>query len=489
MRDVTVPAGYGATTEATLRLAARADDSVIAELLGLSGATASERLTGMPTAGGWAATDGDPETAWITPFGRPIGPTLTVPVSATTVSTIELRQPTGDFSPITEITVGGTGADVAVAVPPADADGWSRIDVGALDVADEVRITITGADVLTTRDRRSNEIVALPAAVAEIRTDGADAVPLPTEVDLGCREVLTHRWRASIVRPRHRPDRRRARRRTDRDPSVPAARRRHRGLGRSSTRSGSRAGRVSRPDSTSTASCSLDLAMREPAAGGDVDVDVLDQERTSRTVRVAPCPTGCWVVLGEGLNDGWVAEIDGDRTRPRAARRRRVQRLAPAAVGRPPNGDVPMDRPAHRHDRAVAEPVRRRRVHRAGGRLPAPPRPSRPLVRRDWSGSAASVAPAGDGSGRDPWSPRSLPSSSPVLGGHWWRWPSASVPRRSAGPDCSAPRHWRSGWGAGRSCSGASCGTDRSRTPGGRARSRTFTARACSCSPCSPGRW
>ena len=71
VRDVTVPAGYGATTEVTLRLAARADDSLIAELLGLAGATASERLTGMPTAGGWAATDGDLETAWITPFGRP----------------------------------------------------------------------------------------------------------------------------------------------------------------------------------------------------------------------------------------------------------------------------------------------------------------------------------------------------------------------------------------------------------------------------------
>ena len=67
------------------------------------------------------------------------------------------------------------------------------------------------------------------------------------------------RWRASIVRPRYRADRRRARRRTDRGPSVPAAVAATSRAGAEPTRSGSRAGRVSRPDSTSTASCSSTL--------------------------------------------------------------------------------------------------------------------------------------------------------------------------------------------------------------------------------------
>ena len=268
VRDVTVPAGYDATIGATLRLAARADDSVIAELLGLSGATASERLTGMPTAGGWAATDGDPETAWITPFGRPIGPTLTVPVSTTTMSTIELRQPTGDFSPITEISISGAGGDVAVAVPPADADGWSRIDVGAIAVSGEVRITITGAEVRTTRDRRSNEIVALPAAVAEIRIDGAARYrsrPRSTWDAASCCRVD---GLASAVRPRHRPDRRRARRRTDRDPPC----RRHGG----EIHGGAQLDTIrieSRPGLETGVDVDrlvlLDLASREPVAGGD----------------------------------------------------------------------------------------------------------------------------------------------------------------------------------------------------------------------------
>ena len=170
-----------------------------------------------------------------------------------------------------------------------------------------VRITITGADVRTTRDRRSDEIVALPSAVAEIRADGADAVPIPTEVELGCHEVLTidgvpASFDLGTVRigavlagepivahpcPLHGGD-------------IAA------GAELDTIRIESRPGVETGLDVDRIVL--VDLAMREPAAGGDVGVDVLDQERTSRTVRVAPCPTGCWVVLGEGLNDGWVAD-------------------------------------------------------------------------------------------------------------------------------------------------------------------------------------
>ena len=311
VRDVTVPAGLGAVAEATLRLAARADDVVIADLLGLTGATASDRLMGMPASGGWAATDDDPETSWITPFGRPIGPTLTVPITTSTVSTIELNQPAGDFSPITELSVGGADGEVTVTVPPADADGWSHIDVGAIDVSGEVRITITGADVRTTRDRRSNEIVALPAAVAEVRPDGAVGVPLPTEIDLGCRELLsldgspatfgTGTVRIATLLAGEPVVAHACPGGGGEIPAAPQL-----DTVRLETRPGSETGLdVDRI-------VLLDRAMRGPAVGGAVDVDVIDQQRTSRTVRVGPCPDGCWVVLGEGLNDGWVAEIDGE---------------------------------------------------------------------------------------------------------------------------------------------------------------------------------
>ena len=438
VRDITVPHGHDAAAEVTVRLDARAADRVLAELLGLGGATASERLTGMPSAGGWAATDDDPATAWITPFGRPIGPTLTVPVSTTasnTISTIELLQPVGDFSPITELTVAGTDGAATVAVPAPDADGWSRVALDPIDVAGEVSITITGADVRTTRDRRSSEIVALPAAVAEIRADGVVVAPLPAEVALGCHELLTIDGTptefdlgtvdvAQLLAGEPLVAERSC---SDSDVAVPVAARA--GTIRIESRPGSETGldvdRVVLRDTT----------VRPSPAVAPVDVELLEQTRTSRSVRVAPCPVRCWIVLGEGLNDGWSARGRWRRPWRRPTRRRWVQRLEPSAVDCPAHRDVQMDPAAHRHDRTVAELARRRRVHRSGRLLSAPPPHRRhPSPATDRIGSRAQ-RPAGDGCWRAPRLPRRPDSFSPVRSGHCWRWPSPSVPRRWAGPD------------------------------------------------------
>ena len=67
----------------TVRLDQRATDAVLAELLGIDGPRASARLTGVPSAAGWAAADGDAATAWITPFGHVVGAALAVPSSST----------------------------------------------------------------------------------------------------------------------------------------------------------------------------------------------------------------------------------------------------------------------------------------------------------------------------------------------------------------------------------------------------------------------
>ena len=70
VREITVPAAQAFTPTVTVRLDQRATDAVLAGLLGITGAQASARLTGAPSAAGWSATDGDPATAWITPFGQ-----------------------------------------------------------------------------------------------------------------------------------------------------------------------------------------------------------------------------------------------------------------------------------------------------------------------------------------------------------------------------------------------------------------------------------
>ncbi len=77
VRELELPGGsLVRARRSRVRLDQRATDDVLAGLLGISGPTASRRLTGAPTAAGWAATDGDPATAWTTPFGGAVGATL-----------------------------------------------------------------------------------------------------------------------------------------------------------------------------------------------------------------------------------------------------------------------------------------------------------------------------------------------------------------------------------------------------------------------------
>ena len=55
------------------------------------------------------------------------------------------------------------------------------------------------------------------------------------------------------------------------------------------------------------------VVLAEADAGAAADatpaptVRVTSTSRTGRTVEVAPCPEGCWVVLGEGYNPAWTA--------------------------------------------------------------------------------------------------------------------------------------------------------------------------------------
>ena len=55
-----------------------------------------------------------------------------------------------------------------------------------------------------------------------------------------------------------------------------------------------------------------DAEVGSPALpGGRIDVELLRNDTRARDVQVAACPDGCWVVLGEGLNEAWSATADG----------------------------------------------------------------------------------------------------------------------------------------------------------------------------------
>ena len=86
--------------QVTVRLDQRAPDTVLADLLGISGPTASRRLTGTPTAAGWAAADGDPATRGRRRSAPPSAPRSTWSTTPRRTS-LELTQPSGEHSPIT----------------------------------------------------------------------------------------------------------------------------------------------------------------------------------------------------------------------------------------------------------------------------------------------------------------------------------------------------------------------------------------------------
>jgi len=313
IREFALPDRRSMTLAPTLRLDRRAPDTVLAAVLqpslGPALTTASARLTGAPRHAGMFATDGDVTTSWITPFDGAVGATLTIPLDGPVEGALDIVQPPGTYSTITEVEIGdGTSATV-LAVPPPDADGRSTLAVPAPVGGDRLLLTITGIDPTTTVDRRYGDVTTLPAAIAEVTAGGIEPVPLDDEALLGaeCRtDLLT----------------------LDGQP-VPVS-------------------------FTTTIGALLDgTAIAGAACGGSIDLDggahrlrsdarpagftvdrvvlgdaelpvgagtipvAIDRDGARhRVVTVAPCPDGCWLVLGEGYNDAWSAAAGGTSLGP-----------------------------------------------------------------------------------------------------------------------------------------------------------------------------
>ena len=303
VRDIELPAGAHVRPAVTVRLDQRATDGVLADLLGITGPRASDRLVGAASAAGWAAADGDPATAWTTPFSGAIGSTLDLTTDAE-LTTLTLTQPGGEHSPIAAIrlTAGTTVLDAVVPAP--DAAGTSVVTLPGALPAGPVQLEIMAVDPHVVLDRRYAEPVVLPAAIAEI--DVAARTVVPDRLDTGCRDDLVfarrrHRSRSASRRPSPTcsPASRSRRRRATparstlarRQPPVDdderdehRARRRPRRPGRPVAPTGQTAG-----------------------TGPTPTVEVRAQGRTSRDVTVDGCPDGCWLVLGEGHHDAWSA--------------------------------------------------------------------------------------------------------------------------------------------------------------------------------------
>ena len=316
----------------TVRLDQRADDAQLAALVGeAAGATASGHLTGAPRSGAASAFDGDPATAWITPFDGAVGARLVAEAAGTADDpTITITQPPGDFATITALRVEAGGSSLEAVVPPPDDTGTSTIDLPQPFDPGPVIITITQTDGATTVDRRFGDTVTLPAAIAELTGAGlptVDRAESARVADTSCRPGLLEidgrdvpvSFEATLGQL------------LDGEPvsatlcagplRLDAGEHRIASTGRAST--GLTVDRVVLTDRSPP-----------PAESSPIVVSVERDDPRARTLTVSGCVDGCWLVHGEGFNDAWSATVDGVSLGPPVARRRRVQRMA-SATGRP----------------------------------------------------------------------------------------------------------------------------------------------------------
>jgi arabinofuranan 3-O-arabinosyltransferase len=305
IREFTVPTDRDFNTGFTLRRDARASDEVLNRLAGTETATSNRRLTGDPRSTAAKAIDGDQTTAWTSPFSNVIGSTLQIPLDPSiAASSLVITQPVDQqHSTISRVTVklGGQSSDVDVPTP--DANGRSTISFPSAAGA-SLSLTIDDIVPRTTVDRRYAETTVLPAAISEIaspsivgprqvaaepvcRTDLVEIDGKPVGVSVN-QDAINRLLAGSAVtvQPCDSPT-----------VTLPAGRH-----------------LLSTTNGLSTGLDVDQIVMRDGqavGASGAQPVVAVTRTRTTRTATVSNCPDGCWLILGEGFNDGWKATTKG----------------------------------------------------------------------------------------------------------------------------------------------------------------------------------
>jgi arabinofuranan 3-O-arabinosyltransferase len=304
IREFMLPTSRNVAPSVTLRADARATDELLNTLDGMQLATSNRRLIGDPASAARFAVDGDPATAWTSPFSNVVGSTLDIPLDASVSTTsLDISQPSDDrHSTITRVVVTVGKVSTTVDVPPPDAQGRSSITLPASAGA-SMSLTVDAITPRTTIDRRYAEPTVLPAAITELATPALAATrPAPSapecrtdliDIDghpLGVLVTSATRGDLSSGKPVTAQP-------CDNQPLDLAA-----GTHRLTTASGLTTGL----DVDQVVLRSGDVTESPPPPQVSVA-----RTRTARTATVAPCPSGCWLMLGEGYNPGWAATRDG----------------------------------------------------------------------------------------------------------------------------------------------------------------------------------
>jgi arabinofuranan 3-O-arabinosyltransferase len=328
VRQFELPSARSFAVEGTARLSARASDEVLAPIVAPTGADpavrahADSRLAGSPASWGPAAVDGDPGTAWTTAFGVTDGATISVALpQATTLDHLDLRIiEDGRHSVPTRLVLRTDEGEERILDVPTVPTSEPGSDPPAVTVpftpltTDALTVTVAASTPRTTVDRRYGDVVALPIAIAELGLTPAPDRPAGTTFDSGCRsDVVTVDGIAVPVRLTGAP----GASLLDRPPLAVEWCGEGDGLDLGAGVHELRTG----PGLET--GLDLDRLVLTSAAGGEAapvtttSVDpapavlVEDEGRTS--IRATATGTGepFWLVLGQGHNDGWRAEVNG----------------------------------------------------------------------------------------------------------------------------------------------------------------------------------
>ncbi len=203
--DLPTPRGFA--VEGDARLSARAPDAVLDTLLGRPPATdggvtatSTARLDGDLGAIASSAIDGDPATAWQTPFAFVQGNVATYtsaqPVTFDHLDLVVFAD--GRHSVPTELTItADDGKSIVVPVAPIaddasheNATASQRVDLPRSITGKKIAIQLSAIRPVTTIDYYSETRVTMPVAIAEWGIDGLSVPPLAPTVDTGCLPLL-----------------------------------------------------------------------------------------------------------------------------------------------------------------------------------------------------------------------------------------------------------------------------------------------------------
>ncbi|MGH3745234.1 MAG: discoidin domain-containing protein [Mycobacteriales bacterium] len=199
-REFTLPTTRAFGLGGTARISAQASDSVLDQLLGRAGvtATSSAALPGSLGARASSALDGSSSTAWTNAFGGNVGSWIQVhSPAAATLSSLDLQVVADGLHSVPtalKLVVDGTKVrDIAL---PASTDRKAKDATVTLPVSfapvtgHTFRFVITGERTETTTDYFKHTPQILPVAIAELGEPGLGVAAPAPRVQGGCRTDL-----------------------------------------------------------------------------------------------------------------------------------------------------------------------------------------------------------------------------------------------------------------------------------------------------------